>query len=90
MSKQVNNYDEIQRKQTQVVVEEAAGKRIRKLVIQGPPDPDMNDFAVFVTCDDDTAISIEFSTQVKFRVVYDRINDGDFETVRRYREQVLE
>jgi len=90
MSRQANSNDEMQQKQTQVVVEEARGKRIRKLVIQGPPDPDMNDFAVFVTCDDDTAISIEFSTQVKFRVVYDRINDGDLETVRRYREQVLE
>ena len=90
MSDEANQNNEIQQIQTQVLVEEATGKRIRKMVIQGPPDPGMNDFAVFITCDDDTAISIEFSTQVKFCVVYDRINDGDFETVRQYPEQVLE
>jgi hypothetical protein len=42
------NNNEPERRQVQVVIEEAAGKCIRQLVIQGPPNPDMNDFAVCV------------------------------------------
>ena len=90
MSDEANHNNEIRQKQTQVLVEEATGKRIRKLVIQVPPDPGMNDFAIFLTCDDDTAISIEFSAQIKFSVVYDRINRGDLETIKQYSERVLE
>jgi len=90
MSDEANHNNEIRQKQTQVLVEEATGKRIRKLVIQGPPDPGMNDFAIFLTCDDDTAISIEFSAQIKFSVVHDRINRGDLETIKQYPERVLE
>ena len=90
MGDEANHNNEIHQKQAHVLVEEATGKRIRKLVIQGPPDPGMNDFAIFVTCDDDTAISIEFSAQVKFCVVYDRINKGNLETIKQYPERVLE
>ena len=58
MSVKKNNQESGWR-QVQVVIEEAAGKRIRQLVIQGPPDPDINDFAVCVSVDDDTMISID-------------------------------
>ena len=47
MSVRKNN-QEPERRQVQVIIEEAAGKRIRQLVIQGPPDPDMNDFILLV------------------------------------------
>ena len=61
MSVKKNN-QEPEWRQVQVVFEEAASKRIRQSVIQGPPDPDMNDFAVCVSFDDDTTmISIELS-----------------------------
>ena len=38
MSVRSNNH-EPESRQVQVVIEEAAGKRIRQLVIQGPPIP---------------------------------------------------
>ena len=34
------NSDEPERRQVQVVIEDTAGKRIRQLAIQGPPNPD--------------------------------------------------
>jgi hypothetical protein len=74
-----------ERRQVQVAIEEAAGKRIRQLVIQGPPDPDMNDFAVCVSFDDDTMISIELSLLLRFGIFYDRTVDGELQPVKQYR-----
>jgi hypothetical protein len=84
------NNQEPERRQVQVVIEEAAGKRIRQLVIQGPPDPDMNDFAVCVSFDDDTMISIELSLLLRFGIFYDRTVDGELQSVKEYPKQVLE
>jgi hypothetical protein len=84
------NNNESQRKQVQVVIEEAAGKRIRQMVIQGPPDPDMNDFAVCISFDDDTMISIELSLLLRFGIFYDRTVDGELQPVRGYPKRVLE
>jgi hypothetical protein len=84
------NNTEPERRQVQVVIEEAVGKRIRQMVIQGPPDPDMNDFAVCVSFDDDTMISIELSLLVRFGIFYDRIVDGDLQPVKEYPKRVLE
>ena len=83
MSLKKNN-QEPERRQVQVVIEEAAGKRIRQLVIQGPPDPDMNDFAVCVSFDDDTMISIELSLLLRFGIFYDRTVDGELQSVKEY------
>ncbi|MGH9560741.1 MAG: hypothetical protein ACRD3K_14090 [Edaphobacter sp.] len=77
-------------RQVQVVIEEATGKRIRQLVIQGPPDPDMNDFAVCVSFDDDTMISIELSLLLRFGIFYDRTVDGELQSVKEYPKRVLE
>lgn len=84
------NTTEPERRQVQVVIEEAVGKRIRQMVIQGPPDPDMNDFTVCVSFDDDTMISIELSLLVRFGIFYDRIVDGDLQPVKEYPKRVLE
>ena len=89
MSLEANN-NEPERKQVQVVIEEAAGKRIRQLVIQGPPDPDMNDFAVCVSFDDDTMISIELSLLLRFGIFYDRTVDGELRPVKEYPRRVQE
>jgi hypothetical protein len=88
MSLKGNNRSEW--RQVQVVIEEAAGKRVRQLAIQGPPDPDMNDFAVCVSFDDDTMISIEFSLLLQFGIFYDRTVGGELQPVREYPKQVLE
>lgn len=89
MSLKTNNNESV-RRQTQVVIEEAAGKRIRQCVIQGPTDPDMNDFAVCVSSDDDTMISIELSLLLRCGIFYDRIVDGELQQVKEYPKRVLE
>ena len=89
MSVKKNNQEPEQR-QVQVVIEEAAGKRIRQLVIQGPPDPDMNDFAVCVSFDDDTMISIELSLLLRFGIFYDRIVNGNSQPIKEYPKRILE
>lgn len=89
MSLRMNN-NEPERKQVQVVIEEAAGKRVRQLVIQGPPDPDMNDFAVCVSFDDDTMISIELSLLLRFGIFYDRTVDGELQSIKEYPKRVVE
>lgn len=89
MSLKTKNNDP-ERRQVQVVIEEATGKRVRQMVIQGPPDPDMNDFAVCVSFDDDTMISIELSLLLRFGIFYDRILDGELQPVKEYPKRVLE
>ncbi len=84
------NNNEPEWRQAQVVIEEAAGKRIRQMVIQGPPDPDMNDFAVCISFDDDTMVSIELSLLLRLGIFYDRIVDGDLQPVKEYPKRVLE
>ena len=81
---------EPERRQVQIVIDEAAGKSIRQLVIQGPPDPDMNDFAVCVSFDDDTMISIELSLLLRFGIFYDKTVDGELQPLKEYPKRVLE
>jgi hypothetical protein len=85
---ETNNH-EPEYKQIQVVIKEAAGKRVRQLVIEGPPDPDMNDFAVCVSFDDDTMISIELSPLLRVGVICDKTIDGQLQTLREYPRRVL-
>ncbi len=89
MSVKRNNQEQ-EWKQVQVLIEEAAGKRIRQLVIQGPPDPDMNDFAVCVSFDDDTMISIELALLLRYGIFNDRTVDGELQSVKEYPKRVLE
>lgn len=84
------NHGEQEQKQVEIVIEEAAGKRIRRLAIQGPPDPDMNDFVVCVSFDDDTMISIELSLLLRFGIFYDRIVNGNSQPIKEYPKRILE
>lgn len=52
--------------------------------------PDMNDFAVFASFDDDTMISIELSLLLRFGIFYDRTVDGELQPVKEYLKRVLE
>jgi hypothetical protein len=84
------NHGEQEQKQVEIVIEEAAGKRIRRLAIQGPPDPAMNDFVVCVSFDDDTLISIELSLLLRFGIFYDRIVNGNSQPIKEYAKRILE
>jgi hypothetical protein len=84
------NHGEQEQKQVEIVIEEAAGKRIRRLAIQGPPDPHMNDFAVCVSFDDDTMISIELSLLLRFGIFYDRVVNGNSQPIKEYAKRILE
>jgi hypothetical protein len=77
-------------KQPEVVVEEATGKQIRRLVVQGPPTPDSNDFDILIFCDDDTLIAIDLSVLFRFGVNYEVTVDGELETAKKHPKRLLE
>jgi hypothetical protein len=77
-------------KQVQIIIDEATGKRIRQLTVEGPAESDLNDFAVCLSCDDDTYIFIKLSSLLRVDVSYDRTIDGELQTVKEYPKRMLE
>ncbi len=77
-------------KQPEVVIEEATGKHIRRLVVQGPPIPDSNDFDILIFCDDDTVIAIDLSVLFRFGVNYEVTVDGKLESATEHPKRSLE
>lgn len=77
-------------KQPEVFIEEATGKHIRRLVVQGPPTPDSNDFDILIFCDDDTLIVIDLSVLFRFGVNYEITIDGELETAKKHPKRLLE
>ena len=77
-------------KQPEVFIEEATGKHIRRLVVQGPPAPDSNDFGILIFCDDDTLVAIDLSVLFRFGVNYEITIDGELETAKEHPKRLLE
>jgi hypothetical protein len=72
-----------------IKVNEAVGKRIRELIVEGGSDPDSNDFGVSLFFDDDTQIFLNLAARLSCGVRYEREVDGEPEIVKEYPQRLL-